>query len=330
MYWLYILICLSVKYMIYGLTEKFHFSFIHTMELFAINLHLNKITNFYLPQIIQNIFVYIFYGVPINQTNYFELFYSFFGSIPLLILIIIKDLIFNHFYQKPTNILSTCLKFALISFLPFLTLAIRDICFLNTNSFINSFVAIFVISFFGIGIPAFLFDIIYGKSRLRTRKKYYFLLNNFTKNYKFMSLIHLLQKIIDSIGLALYSFYPIVFNTYFLIWKILFLVINMKLVKSGWENSKIPIINYFLQINIFLINYGFILSDSIDLKITLNVIFFSELIIYLILNIKNLKKEKEKEKEEIDIELTRIQVRGIPDWAINEYLESFKENDMIL
>lgn len=327
MYWLYILICLSVKYMIYGLTEKFNFSFIHTMELFAINLHLNNVTKFYLPQTIQNIFIYIFFGVPMNQTNYFELFYSIFGCIPLLILIIIKDLIFNHFYQKQSNILSTCLKFALISFLPFLTLAIRDICFLDTNSFLSSFVAIFIISFIGIGIPAYIFDILYGKSRLRTRKKYYFLLNNFTKNYKFMSLIHLLQKILDSIGLALYSFNPIIFNTYLLVFKILFLIFNLTLIKNGWENYKIPLINYFLQISIFLINYGFIFSKSLEIKIILNVIYFLELIIYFILNLKKFKK---KEKEEIDIELAQSQVRGIPDWAINEYLESFKENDMIL
>jgi len=328
MYWLYILICLSVKYILYSLTEKFHFSFIHTLELVAININLNKITNFYLPKTVSDIFTFTFFGVPLNQSEYLELIYSILGSSPLLILFIIKDIISYLVYKKTTNIKAICLKFCLISFLPFLTLAIRDISYLETNSFINSFIAIFVISFLVIGLPAYIFDILYGKSRLRTRKKYYFLLDNFTKNYKFMSIIYLLQKIIDSIGLALYSFNPIIFNTFLLIWKALFLFLNFTIFKNSYEDFINILINSFLQISILLLNYGFIFTNSITVKIVLNVIYCLELFIYIILCCKRTKKIKDVELED-DIELAnndRI-TPGIPDWAIREYMESFEEDD---
>lgn len=331
MYWLYIFICLSVKYMIYGLTEKFHFSLIHTMELFAININLNNITTFYLPKIYSDIFVWIFFGISYDQVNYlnlisnYKLIYSIICLLPLLFLFLIKDFVKYYLYNVSMNIKSIILKFSLISFLPFLTLAIRDLIYFNTNSFINSFVAIFIISFMIIGVPAFIFDILYGKSKLRTRKKYYFLINNFTRNFKFMSLIHLLNQIVDSIMLTFYSFNPILLNSFLLVWKIIILVLNYNLFKRSYEDFSIQRNSIIFQISILILNYGFILVDSSIIKIILNIIYFLELLLYFIF-FNNKFRNKEKKEDDNDIELAKIQ-HNIPDWAINEYLESFKESD---
>ena len=71
-----------------------------------------------------------------------------------------------------------------------------------------------------------------------------------------------------------------------------------------------------------MLNYGFIFTNSITVKIVLNVIYCLELFIYIILSCKRRKKIKDDQLED-DIELTP----GIPDWAIREYMESFEEDD---
>lgn len=337
MYWLYISICLSVKYIIYFLTEKFHFYLFQTMEFYAINLNLNNLFKNYVPKILPDIIVWAFYGISPDLINYWDLLDNYkliYSSISLFILFlfyIFKDILKNFYFKnkcKIDNFGIIILKFWFLSFLPFLSLAIRDISYLNTNSFINSFVALFIISIMSFGLPAIVFNILYGKQRFKTRRKFYFLLDPFKKNYKFMSIILLIEQILDAIGIALYSCYPLIINTYMLIIKIITLVLNLSLFKNAFENNYQVNTSVIFKICLLIINYGLILSSSKVFSIILNIIYLLSVLIYLSVIIYKNRSVKINQTND-GIELGRINSK-IPGWAVEEYLEQFENHQDIL
>ena len=336
MYWLYISICLSVKYIIYFLTEKFHFYLFQTMEFYAINLNLNNLFINYVPKILPDIIVWGLYGISPDLINYWDLLDNYkliFSTISLLILFlfyIFKNILKNFYLKHKCRINNfgiIVLKFWFLSFLPFLSLAIRDISYLNTNSFINSFVALFIISVMCFALPAIIFNILYGKKRFKNRKKYYFLLDPFKKNFKFMSIVLLSQQILDAIGIALYNFYPIIINTYMLIIKIITLSLNLSLFKNAYENINQVNISEIFKICLLVINYGLILSNSEIFSIILNVIYVLIFLIYLVAIYKNSSIKLNKTDD--DLELGKIN-SNIPGWAVEEYLGQFEDHQDFL
>ena len=217
MYWLYIILCLSVKYILFSFTTKFHFLIFQTLEFFAINQDLNGILKDYFPPIVNHIISWMFYGLSPNNISYdtfvndFKLIYS----IIVISIIILVFFIYYGFYslyiylknrKNEINYKKIILKIFLLSFLPLTVLSIKNIILLQSISFIRSFIAILTISILTIGLPAIIFNIIYGSKKFSLRRQFFFLLDPFVKKFKYMVSI-VFTSIIRSTDSNCYSFF---------------------------------------------------------------------------------------------------------------------------
>ena len=291
------------------LTEKFHFLIYQSIEFFVINLNLNSIlSNFKLPSLLSNIITWCFYGISFQEINYldwlnnYKLIYASIGLLCFLILYIIIDFIKN---RQNKNYRKIILKFGLLSLFPFVNLAISDIILLEKQHFIISFMAILILSTFVIALPASIFNILYGQNRFFLRKEFFFLLDPFTKSYKYISLIYILKQILTSPGIIFYNIHPIMMNSYLLIINLGFLSLNLIFFNKAYENFSFLIRNSIFEISLSIINFFLIVFDNSIIKIVFSSLYFVSFIIYLLLNlIFRQKKLKKKNSRKLSFELS--------------------------
>ena len=166
--------------------------------------------------------------------------------------------------------------------------------------------AIIILSTFIIALPASIFNIIYGKNRFFLRKEFFFLLDPFTKGYKFISLIYILKQILSCIGMVLYKNYSIIMNSYLLIINLGFLSLNLIYLNNAYENFPFLIRNSLFEISLLVINYFLIIFENDIIKITFSSFYILAVVVYLSLNFfmrANTSKKKKKNPNRLNLEL---------------------------
>ena len=323
----YILIIL-VKYLLFIIIFPFNFIFYQFCEIFSIYQYFYN----YNTNLKYWISWTLFGNLPDNKTNYLPLFnknyylsnillLNFYGNItaliliPLLIYLIKKITKYNNF-----NIYEIITQLIFVSFLPITTLSISLIKNIEYTSILNCIISIILFSIVSIGFPAVIFNFIYGNEKKIWRRRLYYILSPYKIQFKILSNIILLKKLMIAISINLFSINSGIANS--LIMLIITLYLIYVIIKNPFEiyfsyyqeilNSLcLLIIGVFnLLINVYKLN---------ELIICCFILFFISFLsnIYFIYKIRYFKIKKEPEEIELK-EIKSINKISISMWDLEE------------
>mgnify|MGYP001213626749 CR=1 FL=1 len=228
-----------------------------------------------------------------------------------LISLLISLFIFNlsrllYFRKKMTRVIffSGIIRFFIIHFSWIVIWTINNLLFLPKGNFWILFLNLIVFCFVSSGLMAFIFYMIYGKHFVYFRYNYYWLIQFYSKKYKFYILVDLIKRLIASFFIFFYHYHLSGGMFYLLSIQILFIVsLFFTNVFNRKKNKMLLILNLvFSLIPTTLSIFKFYYKDYSHIFDLINFIL---MIIYISYNILiNLCHKESKIIEPPTIEIT--------------------------